>query len=147
MTIISLQFRWFDTASPMNKLEFLSGCTCLGYDVAYRCTVCGADTIITVWEGTAFDCSETANEIALRHSQFNSPGGQTPGDCSGGALVAYAIREEQDCYISQLNATISADLNDMTVECAFETDGMNAQTLINTSTVNITTGKKLKLQT
>ena len=131
----------------MNKLELLSGCTCLGYNIAYRCTVCGADTTATVWEGTAFYCPAASNEIVLRHSQFNSSE-RFSRDCNGGALVAYAIREEQDshCYISQLYATVSADLNDTTVECAFEAQGMNAQTL-NTSTVNITTGKELKLQT
>jgi hypothetical protein len=106
--------------------------------------VCGADTTATVWEGTAFDCPATSDEIALRHSQFNSPE-RLSGDCSDGRLIAYAIREEQNCYISQLNATVSADLNGTIVVCAFEAQGMNGFQTVNRSTVSITTGKELKL--
>ena len=54
-------------------------------------------------------------------------------------MVAYAIGKEQNCYISQLNATVSADLNGATIACAFEAQGISGQ-IVNTSTVNITTG-------
>ena len=102
--------------------------------------MCGAGTTTTVWEGTAFQCDATANEIVLRHSQFTNPSSTESGDCSGGSLVAYAIGKEQTCYISQLNATVSADLNGSTIECAFESQGMDEFQAVNTSTINITTG-------
>ena len=129
----------------MNRLDFLSGCTCPGYGIAYTCTVCGAETTTTVWEGTAFQCPETSNEIALRHSQFTDQDSPESGDCSGGSLIAYATGKEQNCYISQLNATVSADLNGSTIECSFEARGMNGFQTVNRSTVSITTGIKITL--
>ena len=125
-------------ASPPNKLEFLSGCTCPGYNIFYKCTVCGDDTTTTVWEGTAFHCQGNSDEISLRHSQFTIQ--PETGDCSDGLLVAYAIGvEEQSCYISQLNATVSTNLNGTTIMCAFEVQD-SSQIIINTSTVEITAG-------
>lgn len=128
----------FDAAAS-NELSFLSGCTCPGYDITYMCKVCGTDTTTTVWEGSAFQCPENSDEISLRHSQFNVPNEQETGDCSNGAIVGYSIGiEDQDCYVSRLDVTISQSLNGTTVECTFE--GTGGQRTINTNTVEITTG-------
>lgn len=116
-------------------MVLISSCTCPGYNITYMCRVCGSQTTATVWEGTAFDCPGVSNEISLRHSQFIG----RSGECNNGALEGYSVViEEQNCYVSKLNARVSAALNGTTVECAF--DGDSGQETVDIQRVEISTG-------
>ena len=75
----------------------------------------------TLWEGTAFDCPSTMNEIILRHSQFSMPGGTSKG-CNHRAIMGRSLRVENNHYTSQLNVTVSASLNNKTVQCVHNSD-------------------------
>ena len=84
--------------------------------LTYVCAAHGPGS--TLWKGTAFRCSSSQNEIILQHSDYTSAGGTTRY-CNDRAIAARSLRIENDaCYISQLNVTISTDMNDRTIECA-----------------------------
>ena len=87
--------------------------------LTYICTACGPGS--TLWKGTAFRCSSTQNEIILQHSRYNSSGGTTRY-CNDRAIVGQSLRvENNELYVSQLNVTISMDMNEKTIECAHTT--------------------------
>ena len=92
---------------------------CPGEVVNYTCTV--VDTSgnppigSSVWRGTAFDCSGSANVISLGHSMFNTSG--ATGTCNNGAITAESVGVVDNCYTSRLMVTVSPALNDTTVEC------------------------------
>ena len=111
-------------------------CTCPSDLLTYTCTAVGGGT--TLWGGTAFDCPSTANEIILRHSLFAVRGAF--GDCNNGAIVGRSLRVENNCYISQLNVTISTSLNNKTVQCAHNSDvGTNT---VDEASLNVISGIK-----
>lgn len=90
-----------------------TACVCPGDVLLYECTIEGAGT--TVWRGSAF---MTCDYIALLHSQF-TPG--TGGTCNRGALIASSLRTENGSrYTSQLNVTISRELDQTSVECVHD---------------------------
>ena len=99
------------------------------------CTVVGAGS--TLWEGTAFDCPSTTDGIVLRHSQFNVPAGAF-GDCTNRTIVGRSLRVEGNCYISQLNVTVSLSSNGATVQCVHDTG--SAMNTINTSRISVISG-------
>ena len=86
-------------------------CICPGYNVIYQCTVLGGQ--FTIWGGTAFQC--TGGTITLRHSDFGSP--SAAGECNNGQIIGRGISQENTCYTSQLNVTLSEGLVGETVTC------------------------------
>ena len=99
-------------ASTSNAFQVTS---CPGELLTIECAIMGSGT--TVWQGTAFQCDgNNFNFIALRHSQFR--GSDKPElSCNNGAIIAQAIGVVNDSYISQLNVTVSSELDNTTVEC------------------------------
>ena len=83
-----------------------------------ECAIMGGGA--TVWQGTALQCDNINRDIIdLRHSQFR--GSEKPeGTCNNGAIIARAIGVVNDSYISVLNVTVSSELNNTTVECAYD---------------------------
>ena len=72
----------------------------------------------TIWNGTSFRCQNTNHVIILRHSQINNSEIQKiRGVCTNGKIVASAIGIVNDSYISQLNVTVTPEMNNKTVEC------------------------------
>ena len=84
----------------------------------------------TVWKGTAFNCSDTANSIILAH---NTDSAVKP--CNNGLIVASLINESNNTgyYTSQLNITVSLDLMGQTVECIH--DNGSSETSIGNMTI------------
>ena len=88
----------------------------------------------TVWNGTAFDCRTSNNEIILPHSRSQF-GLETVGTCNNGMIMGRNINRIFDgpnsTFISQLvihlpllNATDNL-LDGRTVECIYD-NGMHA---------------------
>jgi hypothetical protein len=97
-------------ASASDTFQVIS---CPGDVLTTECAIMGYGA--TVWQGTAFQCGGY-DEIILRHSQFE--GSYNPiRTCNNGALVTQALGIVNDRYISQLNVTVSPELNNLTVEC------------------------------
>ena len=90
---------------------------------------------ITLWTGSAFSCN--SNDILLRHSQFSLPGGAS-GSCNNGSITGQSIGVTDGCYSSELDVTVSPDLNGRTILCNH--DGTTQRT-IGASTLNVVTGK------
>ena len=92
---------------------------CPGEVVNYTCTI--VDTSgnppigSSVWRGTAFDCSGSANRISLAHLLFSTSGDS--GTCTSGAITAESVGVVDNCYTSRLMVTASPALNGTTVEC------------------------------
>ena len=111
------------------------GCLCPGYTVTYQCSVVGGGT--TVWQGTAFQCSGLNSFILLRHSKFNASE-KAYGECNNGAIVARAIGVLDNYYTSQLNVTLSPEMNNRTVECVYDN---GTETIVGSAVLAFTTGK------
>ena len=101
-------------------------CACPHSVLTYTCTTVGQG--VTLWEGTAFNCPSTANQIILRNSQFASGGTGTFGACNDGNIVAEGVRadSEDNRHTSQLNVTVSARLDGLSIKCVYNSDeGVN----------------------
>ena len=124
--------------SRKNDLVPVSGCICPGREVLYQCTVCGPGA--TEFSGSLFNCA--GDKITLRH-QAHSP----TGECNGGAVTASIIdvfnTSNNDCYLSQLNISMSAGMNNKTITC-LHVDGSN-ETVIGTVIVSFTRGNVILL--
>ena len=113
-------------------------CICPGYNVIFECSIFGNG--ITVWQGSAFDCSSSMNQILLSHSRFE---GRTDR-CNNGAIVASSIAalptsSGDQCFISQLNVTVTDTLRNKTVECFHDSNSQPSGVIGNTTLI-FTTG-------
>ena len=99
-------------------LERTDGSSCVpeGDTVVYQCTVTEITMggLVTVWQGTAFNCSNIGNTISLFHSQY---GMSITQSCRSGALVGEGIGNIGIDYTSQLSVMANSDLNGTTIEC------------------------------
>ena len=103
--------------------------SCPGDVLTTECTITGDGT--TVWRGTAFQCDY--GEIILIHGRFSGP--RYPiATCNNGAIAAQGLGVINDSYISQLNVTVSPELNNTTVECWYD----NGATAIFIKSIQIT---------
>ena len=98
---------------------------------SYECTVVGGG--FTEWQGSALACE---SRLSLRHSQFKY--GTAREECNNGAVVVRAIGETDDNFTSQLNLTVSPDMNNKSVECIYNNG--TTRTIVGISTLIITTG-------
>ena len=105
-----------------------SNCSCT---IVYQCTVTGKGS--TVWQGSAFHCDDTEGSLTLRHSQFAS--GMYEEECNGGEVVARAIGVNESIFTSQFSLTVSPEMNNKTVECAY--DNGTTVSVIDTATVTV----------
>lgn len=92
----------------------LGECICQGYNVTYECTVVGPGS--TVWRGSSLQgCSN--NQITLFHGQFSRG---TVVRCNGGSVVGRSVRVDDNCYTSQLEIFVGANLIGTTVSCFYD---------------------------
>ena len=94
---------------PVELSSFNYLCVYPGDQLTLDCTVQGG--VATLWKGSTFDCS-----INLLHSGFSSRQ-QSPagGECNNGKIVAHSIGGLNGTYISQLNVTVTKDMNNYTI--------------------------------
>ena len=85
------------------------GCICPGDTLVYKCTVLRG--LATIWTGSAFNCSHSANELYLLENSINY------NPCNNGVIVANVIDREERSYTSQLIVTVTSDIVGETVEC------------------------------
>lgn len=90
----------------------------------------------TVWTGTAFNCPSSQNQIVFRHSEFES---ESVKRCTDGRIVGKPLDGSNDNFISQLNVSVDAELNNRVVKCG------TTSTTIGTSTIYVVSGKKNKM--
>lgn len=99
----------------------------------FTCTIVGDG--ITQWDGTAFDCTNSNNEILLSHNNF--PNGAN-GLCNDGQITGRSLSVENNCYTSQLSVNTSAAFNNKTIRCIH-----NNQMMIGTIVLIVISGEKL----
>ena len=88
-----------------------------------------------MWQGTAFDCPLSSNEIVLRHTQFHGIVGQ----CNNGDICAHAVEVvPPDCFTSKVIINVTSTLEGRTVSCDHD-DGLTVRN-VNTSVLTITRG-------
>ena len=120
-----------------SSLTLKTNCICPGYNQTLaECTVKGGPGDVTVWKGSAFDCTHSRNEIVLIHSLFGSDiesSTVAAGECNNSSIQAQSMRVEGNYYTSQLNITVNADMIGKTVECVH--DNTSTENLIGTLTV------------
>ena len=102
---------------------------CCSNTLTLDCTVVGRPFDVTVWGGSAFNCS--LDEIPLRHDRFTSRKG-AHGECNNGSIVGQSLGTQNGSYTSQLNVTVTPDIIGENIECA-HFDGVN--TVIGTFTI------------
>ena len=121
----------FIVSATGNNLILLDGCICPNHNIPFQCTTVGGG--ITVWQGSAFQCPQSSDEIALRHAQFLG----SVGVCNDGAICAHAVSIlAPDCFISNLTVYITPALDGSTVRCEYD-DGTSV-TVVHSFTLNIT---------
>ena len=107
------------------KIPGNATCACPGEVLSYTCTVGGGNT--TVWGGSAFKCATTGNEIKLiHHYSFIN---ETSGICNNGTILGQSVNVDGMHFTSQLNVTISSELNNKTVTCSSDS-GNTRESLI-----------------
>ena len=104
----------------------------------YQCTVTGG--LFTVWGGTALQCA--GGSITLRHSGFGSMSSPAVGECNDGQIIGRGISQENNCYTSQLNITLSEGLVGETVTCGV--DGASP-TSVHSTVLATTTSKHVDI--
>lgn len=112
-------------------------CACPGEEVIFTCTAVGGG--ITVWSGSAFDCSGDTNDISLSHSRFMDLEGISKS-CNSGAIVASSVGVTDNRYTSQLSIQVSRDLNGRTIQCAHDSTA-GTITTVGTSTLVVANSK------
>ena len=126
-------------ADGNNQLSMISGCVCSGYNVTFTCTIIGGGN--TIWNGSAFNCSSNSdsnnNQILLRHSGFGS---SSKGTCNSGNITGKGLSSENECFVSELNVTVSPSVIDRQVSCFYENG--SAEILVGTVTIELTSGGK-----
>ena len=83
-----------------------------------------------MWKGNVL----VGCEVALLHNQFDTDF----GTCNNGAVVGRGVRNENNCYTSQLTVLVTPDLNGRTIEC--HNDNGIQETPVNSTTLLLTTG-------
>ena len=117
-----------------NNLVLLDDCICPDHNITFECTTVGGG--ITVWQGSAFNCPQSSDEISLRHAQFLG----SVGVCNDGAICAHAVSiPAPDCFISNLTVYITPALEGRTVRCEHD-DGIRV-TLVRSVILNIISSK------
>ena len=103
------------------KIPVNAMCACPEEVLSYICTIKGSNT--TIWGGSAFNCATAGNEINLIH-----PSG-TSGECNNGAILGQSVTVDGTHFTSQLNVTVSSELNNKTVTCSSDS-GNTGESLI-----------------
>ena len=111
----------------------MNNCTCEGYSQIYECRVTGSGTIF--WNGTAFDCPSSSNEINLFLGSFG-----TQEVCNYGAISGRIIRVENNTYVSQLSVSVSGEMIGLNISCYHDSGGSQNVNLIGSSLLAVTRG-------
>ena len=126
----------------MGQLLLLNECVCPGHELRLECTVVGGG--FTVWRGSAFDCDERANQIQLRHTQFEH--GAAVGECNNGKIIGSSLRRVDLNFTSQLivQLDINSTLEGRTLACVHNNG--SHETAVGMYTITYTTGKGMHYQ-
>ena len=126
--------------SVNNGFTQLDECICPGFNLTFECSILGSG--LTVWQGSAFDCSSSSNQILLSHSQFEG----RIGHCNNGGIEASGIGvvpasngTDDQCFISQLRVAVTDAMKNKTVECIHDPSNLQPAVIGNTSLI-FTTG-------
>lgn len=127
--------------SASNRFTQVDECVCPGFNLTFECSILGSG--LTVWQGSAFDCSSSSHQILLSHSQFEDG---ISGNCNNGANVAHSIDvvpasngTADQCFISQLHVAVTDAMRNKTIECFHDTDPQQSAVIGNTTLI-FTTG-------
>lgn len=123
-------------SAESDGLTTITNCICPGYNVVYQCVV--TEGIFTVWGGNAFQCA--GDSITLRNSDFGSLSSPAVGECNSRQILARGISQDNSCYISQLNVTLTEELLGRTVTCGFNDGTLN---LVNSTVITASTSKQV----
>ena len=113
----------------------INDCTCPGYITSFQCNVTGEG--YTIWKGSAFDCSNSGNEIFLSHSNYIDG---TIRTCNNGRITGRNLGVTNECYASQLDVNVTIEMEGRTVKCCYES-GRSAEVIIGSLLLSITTGR------
>ena len=113
------------SANNSLNCDYQGNCLCPDDVLTFLCNV--SDGVATVWKGSIFDCPNIENQIVLRHSRFKE-GISVP--CNDHRkVIAYSIESTNNSYISQLNVTVSPEMQNLTVECIQDGPGTNVTSI------------------
>ena len=105
----------YPTPVTGSSIRLLNTCSCLGQTVTFECVVTGGT--LTVWSGTAFDCS--ANEISIRHSNFVG----VTRSCS--TIIGRGVTSNGNQYTSHLDVIMSEEIIGRTITCSVDDGNLN----------------------
>ena len=92
------------------SLQAVNLCVRRGYTLTHECTVTDTHGFgSTIWQGEAFKCEDSSNQIALSHSHYQSGVG---GVCGNFSAVSVRVRGSE--FTSRLTIRGS---NEVTINC------------------------------
>ena len=138
ISLLTLSYTSLISANNSLNCDYHGNCLCPDDVLAFVCSV--SIGVATVWTGSFFNCPNFGNQIVLRHSRFESG---VSGACNDGEVIAYSIEATNDSYTSQVNVTVSPEMQNGTVECIQDGPGTNV-TSVGTCPFKLTlaTGKQ-----
>lgn len=108
---------------------YTGGTSCSTCATVLECAVSGLGA--TVWNGSAFNCQETNNEIVLLHNRYNSTDG-TIHTCNGGAILAQSTSFKNNRYTSRLQINVSEEILEKTIGCIYDNGSTEFRVLTST---------------
>ena len=115
-------------------------CACPGDLLTFNCTVVGGTA--TIFRGTAFDCPNAGNQTILSHSQFNDLPSAMVLLCNNGLIMGQPLSVTGNCYISELNVTVSNEVHNKTVQCIYNSD-VAVSVPVGIATITVILGKSI----
>ena len=118
-----------------NKLRATTDCICPNQNATYECTTFGGE--FTLWNGSIIP---PGCEVVLSHAQFFND--TSLCCCNDPTVVGNGLQITNDsCYTSILTVLVTPELNGKNVSCVVDYGLNMGEVLIDTMTINITTGK------
>ena len=123
-------------SSGISELTRLNDCFCSEKSAVFECSVVGTGT--TIWQGSAFNC--TSRGIQLLHIAHNFENAVEV--CNSGAIKGQGLSVfGGNCFISQINITISHTFIGKTVQCVHDDGSFTRE--IGNYTLGVSTGNQI----
>ena len=90
---------------------------CLGSQITLECSILENRTVATVFRGSAFNCSESRDEIILLHTEENPT-----KSCNDGLIFGYTKprRNGDWLHTTVLNVNLTSDIIGSTITCSYD---------------------------
>ena len=109
-------------------------CPCPGNNLTLKCSSAIGKYLLgsITWKGSAFNCTNQANEMVFLHANVGSNGTRT---CNNGSIMGWSLLTNNDSeFTSMLSVLINSALIGKSITC-YNYDGVNIRRILGSYTV------------